>query len=430
MKKVHVIFVSEDGVAALVCGVGSITRHFVAGFSDLAAELKERARLEVRLSLISHKPDEGAVGVRSDLLEVSEKTCASFGGGVHLIPTNRPPGADYFDFEQWRGYNEVANEIIARITREDESTIVLSHDGIFGYAMGRKASVINVWVPHSLAAVHAQSYVDGRARGEWEQNILASRLASERSYVGAISDHVERLLCDRAVPKERIVAMRNGFHFPLLESWKSGAERIRAALAARNIPTNKEIIFAFGRADEYKGLDIALEAMQLHLAENPSRVGVLIASRFSNEPFVGVFQTELSEIAKRRPERIHTFFGYEFELPKLLLQWPMTRVLLHLPTRDFAPLVPLEADVIGHDELLVLNSDIDCMRAEIRDGVDGLLVSPSPDTVARRISELDGWSVEARRALHGRGKARVTERNNLPRNYADGILDALERTRY
>lgn len=83
MRKAHVIFVSEDGVASLVCGVGSVTRHFVSGFPDLAKELMGKAGIEPRLSLISHKPDEGAVGIRTDLLDKMREIYEDLATGLY-----------------------------------------------------------------------------------------------------------------------------------------------------------------------------------------------------------------------------------------------------------------------------------------------------------------------------------------------------------
>lgn len=426
MKKViHLIYVNEDGVASLRCGVGMIARQFITAFPYLAKS-PEMQNFELRLSIISIRPFKGAIGSRPDFLGDAKKVCSEFKGRVYLIPSLLRSSIDYFNMTDWKRYNEQANAIIQHILRkEGGSAIVIANDSIFAHVSGQGERVTNIWIPNSLATVHRQSYTDTNQREHWERSAIANIRRRKRSYVGVVSPYVERILQKEFfLSTQKLVFFRNSFYIPKHRERFSTLQIVRV-LRCRGIPLNKKMIFSFGRADEYKGLDLALLSMKYWVHQHRNYIGVLIASRFSQEEIVNTIQSKLVEILGNDKDRIKLFLGYEFTLPKYLLQYSKTKILLHLPRRDFCPLIPFEAQIFGHRRLCVVNSDLDCFRGLIKNKVNGFLAKPHLRQVMNCLDEIEQMKPKRLKEIISQGRTDAKKRLNIVANYGQGLAKVI-----
>jgi glycosyltransferase involved in cell wall biosynthesis len=191
---------------------------------------------------------------------------------------------------------------------------------------------------------------------------------------------------------------------------------ISSYLKKRKIPLDKNIIFCFARADEYKGLDVALKAM-LKISRKYGLHPVLIASKFSDEKFIENIQEQLKFIANKSQQPVSLFFDYEFELPKYLLQYKRVKYLLNMPKNDFCPLVPFEAEILGHRDLCVVNSNIACIRDVITDMQDGFLCLPASKHIVKKIAKIFDLSPDVRNTIIASGKARALKAMDIKKSY-------------
>jgi len=148
---------------------------------------------------------------------------------------------------------------------------------------------------------------------------------------------------------------------------------------------------------------------------------VLIASRFSEESIVKNVQNKLKDITNKSGIEIGLFLGYEFDLPKYLMQYKRVKFLINVPTDDFCPLVPYEAELIGHKNLVVINSNIKCFTSVISDMHNGFLVSPNVSAIVKKVETISNLSDVQRQDIIKKGKQRAKKIMNLKRNYLKSI---------
>lgn len=421
-KKLHIIYVVEDGITTLCCGVGTIAHHFVCAFHEIAEKSLIHG-IKLRLSIITLAASSSSVGVRADLREQAQVTCTAFQGKLYLIEPVVNSNFEYFDFSVWEKYNEQANDIIVNISKNTEDAIlVIANDTIFAKTRYVNSNVVNVWIPHSLSSVHAQSYVDNIKRLGWESQEVQTIQKSPNCYIGYISQfaklEIERTF---SLGEGCLVPCLNGFYFPNIQKYEKSQIEIESMLKQRGIPTDREIIFSFGRADEYKGLDIALRVMIL-AAEKYDYQGVLIASIFSQEAVVSSVQEQLKNLSKKHNSDVLLFFSYEFELPKYILQYMKTKFLLNLSIRDFAPLIPYEAELLGHSDLCIINSDIECFRSTMSNGQNGFLCPPIDIEALSAIENVRLMTKNSKQDIIYHCKKTALVEKNIVNNYCQLIF--------
>lgn len=419
MKIVHIIYISEDGLISLRCGVGTIARHFISSFPEIANRFKSKG-VRLKLSAITLTSNESSVGVSKKIEKETKRICNKFNGDLYFIKSERKPFDEYFNFKLWKTYTDKINSIITKIISScDYKIIVVANDTIFAKVMGNGKGIINVWIPHSLAEAHSQSYVNNSERVIWEKEAINYKNLDENGFIGYISPYAKKLLIKINASNSKLVPFYNGFHISLLNKLKKTQNLVKKMIKKRGIPLDKKIIFSFGRADEYKGLDIALQVIVKIVKKYKHYHGVLIASAFSKEEIVNRVQNKLKKILeKNRRLPITLFFGYEFVLPKYILQYSNTKFLLHLPTKDFCPLVPFEAAIIGHKKLSIINSNIECFEEIVKNNQNGFLCKPEVKPVFRRvekiISEMSGKKLND---IILKGRIQTLAQRNLVINY-------------
>lgn len=425
---IHIIYVVDDGVSSLRCGVGTIARNFILSFPEIAKHFSKKG-LPLKLSVIAIKPNEDSLGLRKDFLAETKTISQASGGDVYLIPSLLKSTDNYFDFNVWKHYNDQANNIIDQITTSADSiTIVIANDTIFAHTYGSKERTLNVWIPHSLSTIHGQSYVSGSERLDWELKTFDRAKNDHKHFLGYLAPFVKVVLKNSyGVAEKRLISFRNGFYLPDLNRFDYSEEETIQTLKDRSIPTDKKILFSFGRADEYKGLDISLGAMIKITKEKPEYHGVLIASRFSKEDFINGLQTKLQKMVDDSAAQISLFLGYEFELPKYLLKYKKTEFLFNLPTRDFCPLVPFEAQLIGHDNLCVINSDLPCFEGILTDEKDSFLCKPEEDMLVKRFNQILDLPEKERQNIISAGRENTRKSFDLKNNYMLGISELLSK---
>lgn len=420
-KSVHIIYLADDGVSSLVCGVGTIVNNFLLSINDIAEELIKE-NIYLKLSVISLKCKKTDIGFRPDFLVNTKNLCRKYNGSFILIDKPKFHNDDYFDFYSWNILNKKIRVLLKSVHKKsDDLSIVIANDTIFADSYLTGSKVVNIWLPNSLSFLHKQSYVDQNQRLRWEEKAINRAKRYNNYFVGSVSDFVTKKMKQKFnLPPEKIFNLHNGFYLPELKKCLYDDKEIINYLLSRKIPLNKDIIFCFSRADEYKGLDISLIAM-LKISKKHNLFPVLVASKFSEEKLVLSIQKKLQLIADKSLQEVALFFGYEFILPKYLLQYSRVKFLLNLPTNDFCPLIPYEAEILGHNNLCVINSNISCFKEVITDMKNGFLSPAKPWMVSNKVDKILNLSFSKKSAIIKRGKLRAIKQMDIKKNYLNTL---------
>lgn len=421
MRNFKLFYVVDDGITTLRCGVGAIAVNFVRAFTHIFDYFIQRG-IRLQLSIISFKSASNAINRRDDLYKYTQRVCCSTGGRVYLIAPKYKSKKAYFDFKFWKNCNRKVSEIINKNSKfGNTQSIVLANDTIFSHLKCKKG-IIQVWIPHSFSFIHSQTYIDNRTRLLWEREAIEYHRHYKHGFIGYISPFVKQTLINTFdLQENKLLPFLNGFCISFIrKQYNYSQKTIKKVLLSRKIPINKPLIFAFARSDEYKGLETSLQVM-MKFTKKHQYHGVLIASRFNNEEIVDRVQKRLRDLLRGHSCDINLFFGYEFELPKYLLRNPLTGILLHLPNRDFCPLIPFEAEIIGHSRLCIVNSNLDCFRGLIKDCKDGFLVSPTFPQSFNDINSIMRISVKKQKEIIRQGRKRTRRLFNIRKNYINGL---------
>lgn len=421
-KRYHVLYIAEDGITTLVSGVGTIAQNFLLAFPSVVEEFAKE-KIDLSLSLVTLKTTQGTIGFRKDLKAASLALVKRYGGELHEITQRQ--SKQYFSRRSWKEYNQIARTIIQDKIKKGDHLIVIANDPIFGFSLVKDKRVTTILVPHSLAAVHRQSYLPLKERITWERQMFSQVQKSSNVFVGYTSYLWHEIFLNKyKLPITKLIPFYNGFATQFLKTYVLTQPEIKNVLQQYNIPTTQDLIVSYARPDEYKGLDVALQAM-IAFAKQKKLHPVVIASSFSHEKIVAVVQDELSRIVERSSIPVTLVLGYEFDLPKQIIQWHKTKYLLNLPLRDFNPLVPLEGARLGHGDLIILNSDLPCHRVFFADNHSGFLAKPKVDHVVRRLGEIARMPKREVQSIIQRGRHEVEMLTSVSENILLGISSAI-----
>lgn len=422
-KKLHVILVAQEGFKSMTCGVGMVVANFIDSFPEFLLGLGIDSK-DARLSVIGLYRDKLSIGYDPSLDDRTREMCLKTNGKILYIKPQWREKYGYFDIPVWRKYNLEARKLIKRISKSNETTLVIHHDGIFSNLQNLDKNILSIWIPNSLSIVHKQLYSNLDARDKWEKMTVDQILKDHNSFIGCISKRTEKLITQKyKVPQSKLIDTYNGFSSNFFDRYKKDQKSIGVILKKENIPVDKDIILAYGRPDEYKGLTTTLSALA-KVARKKNMHVVMIASMFSIEPIVLRIQSELLAIQEKNKDVVTLVTRFEFSLPKYLLQWKRTTMIACLPKRDFAPLIPSEAAVLGHKNLKFLISNIPCFdsSSSLRKSIQTPL---SIKSIILKSNQILKDQANSKKALK-EYKIELLKHSNIARNYLIGIKALLQ----
>lgn len=402
-KSFNVIYLTEDGITKTRCGVGTIAQNFAKSWPDIRTNFAKQ-------------------GILLNLFVISISDTEKNSSNNFYIKRRKSLNGSYFDLVSWKKYNEEAIRIINHISENNSGkNIVLANDSIFAGVLTDQKDLTNVWIPHSLAGVHKQSYCNEQDLRDWEDQAISKIKKLSNCFLGSISDSVDEIIRNTfTIPHNKVIQFRNGLNFNGLNKYtKLTQEQIRMFLTNKKIPLDKKIIFSYARADEYKGLDFSLNCMIQFCKKHNDFIGILIASRFSDETFIKEIQDNLAQIAKDNSQ-IYLFFDYEPDLPKYLLRYSNAKFLINMPLRDFSPIVPNEAALISHKDLYTINSTIQCFTSIVQSWENGFLCKHNIEELIKLI-ELIMNNKNKATEVKKKEKVRVLSSYNIEKNYISGL---------
>lgn len=422
MKKLHLVIVAQEGVSSITCGVGMVVANLIKDVPILAKQL-QLFFPSIKVSIITLNKGPKDIGYDRGLWQTAQKLCRKFNGQVYNIKSGFRQHVGYFDIPVWRRYNLQARQKIRLIHQQDEIMVVLHHDIIFGDLQMRRKNYFSIWIPHSMSSVHRQTYSDIAERYDWENYLVRQVNAHDNSYIGYISDYAKTILTKYKVHPSRLVPMYNGFSLKFLQTYHKTTNELKSILFRYRIPQNKSILLAYGRPDEYKGMSITLRSLARYASRHNYLV-VMIASRFSDESVVQRIQEDLKMIGSAYARNVLLVTSVEYKLPKYLLQWYKTKLVATLPLRDFAPLIPFEAALLGHQNLGVLVSDIPCFDKVLIDKFNIFKSALTLSAIQRKLTSIDHNQKNVT-MVRGRLGQYAQEHCLIADNYTAGLMEIL-----
>lgn len=392
MKNVSVILASYDGIINNYCGVGTSVISFINGFTKIR-EVLLKENINLVLHLVSPALISDSLGYSDEIRNNSIKIARASGGDLHLITNSSDGMIPYGQMHNWQTASVNLASKALEISQNYDENLVFCFDTPFAHApyyinlqkagFGVK-DVKSIIVFESDVFIHEPKNPSFERIG-WEASAL-KYAEFENSIIIAntgefISNH---LIAHYGLSRDKMVDLVQGIN-PDLERYKKFSDdEVKNYLVNYNIPLDKKLIFSVGRAVEYKGFDLLLEAYS-KIKEDAHLV--FVASPYKTE---ASFVEELEKIIKDKKLNCTPIFACDFQLPRYICQWHNTKIVAQLSKCEPFGLVPEEVRLWGKNTgPVILASNKDGFVEQIEDGVDGFLVNLSDtSTIASKMDEI------------------------------------------
>jgi len=218
--------------------------------------------------------------------------------------------------------------------------------------------------------------------------------------------------------KDKLIPLLNGIYLPSVPYFSHS--EIMSTLEEHNIPTDKPIIFSFGRGALYKGFDVYLNALR-YLQDLPVHFILQVAFYSQNDPLLSYLKELAAPLSN-----ISVLFQLSYILPRQIMQWKNTELVAVLSRNEPGAFIPAEIRIYG--QAIALVSDRDGLPCQIENGIDGFITNiGSPEIVANKISEIISLDPTRKSLIRAAGKSRVLTEYDIVKNFSQGITALLNR---
>lgn len=384
MKKIAVFLISYDGIVNNYCGVGTSTRSFIRSFLRINKYFKKNG-IDLSLNLVSPALISESLGYSEKIKEESFLAAKSTGGRVFFIGNGTDGMMPYGRIENWKVASDNAASLVLNEASKYDESIVFCFDTPFAkvpynISLQKKAfrvkKIKSVLVFESDVFIHEPDNPSFERIG-WEAAALKFSEYDNNTLVANTGEFISaHLTKNYGLDSDKFVDLVQGIDPELARYGQFKEDEIEKTLMKYGIPLNKKLIFSVGRAVDYKGFDILINAFS-KIKEDAHLV--FVASPYKTE---ASFVNELKKLLGKTKINYTAIFDCDFNLPKYICQWKNTKIVAQLSRREPFGLVPEEVRVWSRRHGPVpLASNKDGFLEQIEDGNDGFLVDIEDDQV-------------------------------------------------
>jgi len=309
-----------------------------------------------------------------DLSHTYLQTCKT-GGKVFFCPYEYNT-EQFWTVDSWRTMSIGAATIVLSESNKYDESLVIAVDPPFLHTpklIEKSKKEYNVKIK-SLISMYSTSYLHDKGnysadRLSWEYNGFVSSKVYKDIYIGSICKFITRHIAkDYGVPLDRFAPYQSSLLINS-EKFKKVHENEQIQILKKyNIPQNKNIVFAFGRANKIKGFDILLKEMK-YVKKRIHLVLVAVKTERENE----TIKTYEDLIKKNRIDcTLVTHFCHD--LPKALTMWKNTKIVVCPSRGEPFSNIPLEVSLWAKDGGgILICSNIDGYTEQIEHGQNGYL---------------------------------------------------------
>jgi glycosyltransferase involved in cell wall biosynthesis len=413
--KLGIMHLTFEGVQTWGGGVATVTRAHLRTVPLLAQVLRRHGiNLTMHLADIAYAKDHERYDPGAQ--EWAEKQLRKTGGRLFLLP-NRSQGrlefaqwgeGDWGSIENWKTASIAGATAALNLARDYDAFVLFGHDTPYGLinlyatlqAEAFGVDMTTIYIVHSSALTHELPLPA-------PERLMAESLAmhwtkiTPKAKLGSISQFMaEHISRDYGIPSGNIVPTRNGVEpqDPIYAA--RPLKTVEKKLAEHGIPTDRPLIFSWGRAVEYKRFDVFLKA------------GALLKGEVHTVIVCSPEDPELVALNKKLSAGASLVFRFDPELVACLLQWPKTLAAGSLAKLEPCGLTPAETRVHARSRgPILIVSDTGGLPEQVTDGVDGFVTRQDDHRhVADVISSILGLAESKKAAIRKSGYRTILRR--------------------
>lgn len=421
MKKIAIVYIAHDGFTSLYTGVGTVARDFLLSFPSVKQELQDihpRADLSLYVATMKYKPD--AFGFSQDVKSQTIKLTEEH-ENIQLVELhNGSAGQEaYGTIDNWRNACISAATFLNTLRSDFDEILAICVDTPFVQVANYFLDTYEadkykfIWMPQSTVRIHGygmssiadqqgQRYIEERFL--WEKSAIDLAKNNNRLRIGYVGAYMRMHLIEAyGAADDTLVSMTNSLYLPRLEQNKRGQDEIEKTISSLGLPTDRDLLFSFGRAEPYKGLDLILKNCESLIKQHNYYVLIFASPYTMEDPYVA----ELKDLAKKFPDDIKIVFGLDFITPHYVMQWKHTKILAILSRAEPFGLIPIESRYYNNPALTLLVSDKDGLSYQIDQGKDGYITDLDPVAIQHSFETIANLSAEQKRSISLEGYNKV-----------------------
>lgn len=420
MKNIAVYLISYDGIVNNYCGLGTSTRSFIKSFMYVHDFMK-KSDIDLSLHLVTQALLPESLGYSENIKNESMRVTRETGGEVHFIGNASDGMIPYGRLDNWKAASENAATVVLNQAKNFDESIVFCFDTPYArvpynISMQKKAygvdNITSVIVLESDVFIHEPEN-PSIERIAWEASSLKQAEFDDSIIIANTGKFItNHLVKHYGLDASKFVDLVQGVDPSLSRYDDIPREKVMEVLKQYGIPLDKKLIFSVGRAVDYKGFDLLIEAAS-KLKEEAHLV--FVASPYKTE---ATFVDELKRLLEETKLECTAIFDCDFKLPSYICQWENTKLVVQLSRREPFGLVPEEVRVWSKDSYpMVLVSNKDGFVEQITDGVDGFLVNlDDTKVIAEKMDSILRLSDDEAAEIVAKGKNKFEENFDYRKN--------------
>ena len=357
---------SHDGIISYYNGVGSMTQKYIETFKKLCDNLK----IEYDLNLFTPEYDSTSFGYNKTIHEKHEK---SKNTTIYQIDNGSNKKINFGTIKNWEKLCKNTAKIINKIDKTKyDKILTICNDTPFCCLINKlkcNDNHIKVLILHSSIKIHKidsaikNSQKHYKERLKWELKGINYINKEKNSYIGSICKYFENhLIKEYHLNKNKILNIYNG---ELLENNDIKNYSDKSKKIVKELSKFKSIIISFGRAEEYKNLDICFP-----LGKKLNIPSIVIGQLYyKGQPI----EKEYLKAAKKYNGIL--YINPSFDLAKCILNTFSGQIICLVPSKEeIMGLVINETRKLQKDNILIVANNIGGLKEQIINGYDGVLV--------------------------------------------------------
>lgn len=423
MSKVAIIYMAHDGFSSLYTGVGTVARDFLLSFPQVRQQLSHefpQCQLDLFVSTIKYTPE--CLGYSDKHKETTLAFIAEH-PRLHFVELLNSSKGDqsYGTIGHWQAASISGATLIGFLMGHYDRIIALAVDtpfalvGIRFFNQFQASNVEIIWIPQSTAKIHnfgdsletldAGDKESGE-RFEFEKRAVDATKKNAKLKVAYVGEFMRKhLMNEYNAISEGLVSLRNGLYFPRLRANRLDQLFIAGLLKKLGVPLDRPLLFSFGRAEPYKGLDLVLKNASYLVREKKFFILIICSPNRRYHPYIA----ELDFLAREFPNDSKIIFDLDFKTPHYVMQWENTKILAVLSRAEPFGLIPIESRFYHNDNMALLVSNIGGLADQVDDGRDGFITDLNDKTIQSRFSQLANFDDSERKNIVKNGYAKIIE---------------------
>lgn len=356
---------SYDGISTHYSGVGTIVMRYI----ECIINYCESNNIDYKLNLFTAESYEYTLGYNNDLEDYHKSL-----KNVEIFKlSNGSNGETCFGtIKNWKELSKNTASLINNIdmSKYDKVVTLLQDTPYCDLVKNVKKgdNHVVVWIPHSTVKIHGDSSDEKKSsydlddRYIYEQDAVEYINKTKNTYLGIIGKFIgNHMIKEYYLRPNKMIHIVNG---ELLNKETKYEETDEMKELLKKIEKNNKIILSFGRAEKYKNL----EATMLLGKEMGIKPVIIAQGYYKGQPIV----KEYKKLAKETNTEL--FIDVPFAFPHYILKHFNKTIILVVPSKkEIMGLVINEIRKKNRNNILIVANNIDGLKEQINDGVDGLL---------------------------------------------------------